>query len=99
MFDPLEPERVIVQTSPEKYDLVTSAEAAEMLRLGLSTVQRHVTTGALRSIRIGRLVFIPAGEIARVKCEGLATPAPAALGPARRRSAINRARGGEFRAA
>jgi excisionase family DNA binding protein len=59
-------------------DLLTPAEAAAALRIGLSTIQRHVLRGAVASIKIGRKRFIKREELDRVLREGASLSAPAA---------------------
>ncbi len=43
--------------------MCTAAEAAEMLRVAVETVQRYVREGRLRARKVGRQYLIPLQEV------------------------------------
>ena len=55
-------------------------EAAEALSLGVSTLQRAIRHGLVRSAKMGRVVRMPVTEVERISREGLGQL------PARKRS-------------
>jgi excisionase family DNA binding protein len=51
--------------------LLSVKEAANILHMGRTSLQRRITSGHIRFVRMGRLVRIPSDEIERVLREGL----------------------------
>jgi excisionase family DNA binding protein len=49
----------------------TLDEAAEALRCSPWTLRAHLRRSNINSTRIGRLIRIPAGEVARIQRDGL----------------------------
>lgn len=60
--------------------LLTIDEAADALRLGRTTIFKHVNAGTLRDVRISGRRFIAREEIERVTREGLPLPGHVQLG-------------------
>jgi excisionase family DNA binding protein len=50
---------------------LTLDEAAEALRCSSWTLRAHLRLGNIDSTRIGRLIRIPGGEVARIQRDGL----------------------------
>jgi len=58
------------------HENLTVAEAAQMLRIGKSTLHKHVLVGAVPSVRLGGRRFLRREDVERLNREGFA-PAPA----------------------
>jgi len=46
--------------------LYTRREAADILRVGRSTLDSHISGGRIRVVRLGRRVLVPSSEIERL---------------------------------
>lgn len=48
-------------------DLLTVAEVAVALRVATATVRRHISSGDLKAVRVGRMWRIPSSEVDRIR--------------------------------
>ena len=56
-------------TLPPRLQLLTTKEAADLLRISEKTLRRRIKSGAIGAVRDGRLTWIPLSEIERFIAE------------------------------
>ena len=72
------------EPAPSEPLLLTPEEAAELLRVGRTTIYTLMKAGELRPVHIGRSCRLPRAELERY-VRRLEAPAPSAPAPPRRR--------------